>query len=35
MIEASTRTQHQTWVGAAVLIVGALLAFGATSIPSG
>jgi putative tricarboxylic transport membrane protein len=34
MIEASTRTQHQTWVGAAVLIVGALLAFGATSIPS-
>lgn len=34
MIDASTRRRHQTWVGAAVAIVGMLLAYGATSIPS-
>lgn len=34
MIDPSTRTRHQTLVGVAVLVVGALMALGATGIPS-
>jgi putative tricarboxylic transport membrane protein len=34
MIDPSTRTRHQTLVGAAVLVVGVLMAIGATTIPS-
>jgi len=34
MIDPATRTRHQTLVGAAVLVIGALMAFGAIGIPS-